>query len=201
MQFSRETRRMNQETIALILASQSPRRQHLLREAGYDVTVIPPSPTAETPPIAGETPKQAVLRIARDKAADVAPKVPSGLVLAGDTLAELNGKPLGKPRDRDHAYEILSSLQGTKHLVWSALCLWHRPSDRVLVDVDKTIVRMEPLGDAEIQEYLDTNLWQGKAGAFGIQDRTGWVHIEQGSLTNVVGLPMELLQQMLKKFI
>jgi len=188
---------MNQKAISLILASQSPRRQLLLRDAGFNVEVIPPSPNAETPPRERESPRNAVLRIAREKAADVSPKIEQGIVLAGDTLAELDGRPLGKPIDRKHAKEILTALQGREHIVWSALCLWKRPSDKVLVDVDKTIVRMEPLGEAEIEDYLDSGLWQGKAGAFGIQDRTGWVHIEQGSMTNVVGLPMELLKQML----
>ena len=184
---------------SLILASQSPRRQLLLREAGYDVTVIPPSPHAETPPRLDETPREAVLRIAKEKAADVASRVEEGVILAGDTLAELNGQPLGKPADRDHAREILRTLRGQDHLVWSAICLWRRPMDKILVDVDRTTVRMAPLSDEEIEEYLDSGLWEGKAGAFGIQDRTGWVEIDEGSLSNVVGLPMELLKHMLSQ--
>ncbi|MEW4565663.1 Maf family protein [Bremerella sp. JC770] len=184
---------------SLILASQSPRRQLLLREAGYDVTVITPSPHAETPPRLNETPRESVLRIAREKAEDVAVRVEEGVVLAGDTLAELDGQPLGKPRDRDHAREILTALRGQDHYVWSAICLWVRPADEVIVDVDRTTVKMAQLSDAEIEEYLDSGLWEGKAGAFGIQDRTGWVEIDEGSLTNVVGLPMELLERMLQR--
>jgi len=182
---------------SLILASQSPRRQLLLKEAGYDVTVIAPSPQAETPPRLDETPRESVLRIAQQKAQDVAGRVEAGIVLAGDTLAELHGKPLGKPKDRDHAREILCALRGQDHFVWSAICLWRRPEDQVLVDADRTTVTMAPLSDAQIEEYLDSGLWEGKAGAFGIQDRTGWVEIDAGSLTNVVGLPMELLSRML----
>ncbi|PQO25846.1 septum formation protein Maf [Blastopirellula marina] len=185
---------------SLILASQSPRRQLLLKEAGYDVTVITPSPHAETPPRLDETPRESVLRIAREKAEDVASRVDQGIILAGDTLAELNGRPLGKPADREHAREILRALRGHDHFVWSAICLWRRPMDEVLVDVDRTTVKMAPLSDDEIEEYLDSGLWEGKAGAFGIQDRTGWVEIDEGSLTNVVGLPMELFRQMLSRF-
>lgn len=185
---------------SLILASQSPRRQLLLKEAGYDVTVITPSPEAETPPRLDETPRESVLRIAREKAEDVANRVEKGIILAGDTLAELNGRPLGKPADRDHAREILQALRGQDHFVWSAICLWRRPTDEILLDVDQTTVKMAHLSDDEIEEYLDSGLWEGKAGAFGIQDRTGWVEIDEGSLTNVVGLPMELLNRMLTHF-
>ncbi|QDU75230.1 Maf-like protein YhdE [Bremerella volcania] len=184
---------------SLILASQSPRRQLLLKEAGYDVTVVTPSPHAETPPRLDETPRESVLRIAREKAEDVAGRVEKGVILAGDTLAELHGQPLGKPTDRDHAREILRALRGQDHFVWSAICLWRRPTDEIIVDVDRTTVKMAPLSDEEIEEYLDSGLWEGKAGAFGIQDRTGWVDIDEGSLTNVVGLPMELLSRMLSQ--
>ncbi|MHC2066678.1 Maf family protein [Bremerella sp. T1] len=186
-------------SVPLILASQSPRRQLLLKEAGYDVTVITPSPEAETPPRLDETPRESVLRIAREKAEDVATRVESGLILAGDTLAELDGKPLGKPRDREHAREILQRLRGRDHFVWSAVCLWKKPGNEILVDADQTTVKMAALSDDQIEEYLDSGLWEGKAGAFGIQDRTGWVEIDEGSLTNVVGLPMELLENMLRK--
>ncbi|WP_315853381.1 Maf family protein [Bremerella alba] len=185
--------------VSLILASQSPRRQLLLREAGYDVMVIPPSPDAETPPRLDEAPRESVLRIAREKAEDVACRLDEGIVLAGDTLAELNGQPLGKPTNRDHAREILRALRGKDHFVWSAICLWCRPKDQILVDVDRTTVKMALLSDDEIEDYLDSGLWEGKAGAFGIQDRTGWVKIDEGSLTNVVGLPMELLSRMLSQ--
>lgn len=158
-----------------------------------------PSPHAETPPRLDETPRESVLRIAREKAEDVASRVEKGIILAGDTLAELNGQPLGKPADRDHAREILQALRGQDHFVWSAICLWRRPLDEILVDVDRTTVKMAHLSDEEIEEYLDSGLWEGKAGAFGIQDRTGWVEIDKGSLTNVVGLPMELLSRMLSQ--
>src|SRR5690606_16103699 len=112
---------MNNSKSSLILASQSPRRQLLLQEAGYDVTVCPPTPGTETPPHPGESPRESVLRIAREKAANVAQRTEKGLILAGDTLAELAGQPLGKPRDRQHAGEILRHLRGKKHVVWSAI--------------------------------------------------------------------------------
>lgn len=186
-------------SVPLILASQSPRREELLREAGYTFEVILPEDHAESPPRPGESPRDSVLRIATEKAENVARRVEFGLIIAGDTLAELDGYPLGKPRDRAHAREILQSLRGRDHIVWSALALWMRPGDQIIRGVDQTIVHMSDLADQEIESYLDTGLWSGKAGAFGIQDRTGWVDIVQGSESNVVGLPLELLNDLLQQ--
>lgn len=186
-------------SVPLILASQSPRRVELLRAAGYTFDVILPEDHAESPPRTGESPRDSVLRIAADKAENVAQRVNHGLIIAGDTLAELDGNPLGKPRDRDHAREILHALRGQDHFVWSAITLWQRPSNRTIRGVEKTIVRMADLPDQEIESYLDTGLWRGKAGAFGIQDRIGWVDIVQGSESNVVGLPLELLTDLLQR--
>jgi len=186
-------------SVPLILASQSPRREELLREAGYTFDVILPEDHAESPPRPGESPRDSVLRIASEKAENVAPRVDFGLIIASDTLAELDGYPLGKPRDREHAREILHSLRGREHVVWSAIALWLRPGDRTIRGVDQTIVRMSDLADEEIESYLDTELWRGKAGAFGIQDRTGWVDIVRGSESNVVGLPLELLSELFQQ--
>lgn len=183
--------------VPLILASQSPRRQQLMAEAGYEFQVILPDEGAESPPRPGESPRDSVLRIAVEKASNVADRVDFGIILAGDTLAEADGQPLGKPRNRDDAREILYRLRGREHYVWTAIALWRRPDDQAITGVDQTVIRMATLSDAEIESYLDSGLWQGKAGAFGLQDRTGWVEIVQGSESNVVGLPMELLRQLL----
>lgn len=181
----------------LILASQSPRRRDLLKAAGYDFAVHVPSDDAETEPIPGETPRDLVARLSRDKAANVAAQVGSGLVVGCDTVADCDGEILGKPRDRDHAERMLRTLRGREHGVHSGLCLWRRPDDKLRVQVDTTILRMQPISDRQLHEYLDSNLWVGKAGAFGYQDRKGWLEIVSGSESNVVGLPMELLQRSL----
>jgi septum formation protein len=130
----------------------------------------------------------------------VAGRVQRGLIVACDTVAECGGRILGKPRDKDDARRMLRTLRGQKHRVFSGLCLWEQPGGRADVRVDVTILRMDHLSDAQIDDYLAAGAWQSKAGAFGYQDRLGWVHVTRGSESNVVGLPLELLAQMLAEF-
>ncbi len=141
-----------------------------------------------------------VARLAYQKAADVAPSVGNGLILACDTVAEHEGQILGKPTDLDQARRMLGTLRGREHRVFSGVCLWDVASGRRRVEVDITRLRMDPLSDEAIESYLATGQWEGKAGAFGYQDRLGWVHVLEGSESNVVGLPMELLSRMLEDF-
>ena len=183
----------------LILASSSPRRQLLLVEHGYRFDVIPPGEAAECGICSRETPPEMVARLAWQKAADVAHRVDRGVVIGCDTVAECCGIILGKPKNRDHALEMLSLLRGRDHHVYSGLCLWVRPGEEHHVQVDVTRLVMDPISDAELEAYLDTEQWEGKAGAFGYQDGLDWVHVIDGSESNVVGLPMELLARMLEK--
>jgi septum formation protein len=184
----------------IILASSSPRRRELLTGAGYEFEVLPPHESAESGTVPGESPAELVCRLAQQKAADVARRVTSGLVIGCDTIAECGGQILGKPTDRDHARQMLRVLRGREHRVYSGLCLWRRPDDRQRVEIAITKLNMDPLSDTQIDAYLDTNLWRGKAGAFGYQDGIDWVHVVAGSESNVVGLPLELLAQMLAEF-
>ncbi len=94
---------------------------------------------------------------------------------------------------------MLETLRGREHRVLSGVCLWQQPDGRAVIRVAVTTLRMDPLSDAQIDDYLTTGAWQGKAGAFGYQDRLGWVHVLEGSTSNVVGLPLELLEQMLEE--
>ncbi len=184
----------------LILASQSPRRRQLLAEAGYTFDVMPASESAECGICSKETPPEMVARLAYQKAADVARTLTAGLVLGSDTVAECVGQILGKPKNRQHAGEMLRLQCGRSQRVYSGVCLWLRPDDRTAVDVDCTELKMADLSDEQIEEYLDSGLWEGKAGAFGLQDRTGWVSVVRGSESNVVGLPLEMLERMLQEF-
>jgi len=188
---------MDEKTTKLILASRSPRRRELLEAAGYRFEVVPPSEEAECGVCSGETPERLVARLARQKAADVAGRIAEGLVLGCDTVAECDGQVLGKPLDEDHARRILETLSGREHRVLSGLCLWPVPWGEPQVRVDVTVLRMDPLRPEQLDEYLASGQWEGKAGAFGYQDRLGWVHVVEGSASNVVGLPMELLAEML----
>ena len=183
----------------LILASQSPRRSALLTEYGYDFDVRPPSPGAECGMCSRETPPELVARLAWQKAKDVGPKIPEGIVIACDTVAECMGQILGKPMNREHAGEMLALMSGRVHQVFSGLCLWQRPEDQTRATVEVTRLKMESLSQSDIDSYLDTNLWEGKAGAFGYQDGLDWVHIEEGSESNVVGLPMERFTELLRE--
>ena len=184
---------------ALILASQSPRRRALLQEAGYEFKVCPPSDGAESAPGEHESVAETVARLALEKGADVAPGVAEGIVLSCDTLAEVEGEVLGKPSDREDAERMLCRMRGTRHRVWTGVCLWRRPDDHRLLDYDCTELVMESLSDAQLQAYLDSGDWEGKAGAFGYQDDLPWIQILSGSPSNVIGLPLEMLSRMLER--
>jgi septum formation protein len=186
-------------SIEIVLASSSPRRRELLAQAGYRFRVVAPAAEAECGVCSGESPPELVARIAYQKAASVVGGIESGLVLACDTVAECSGQILGKPLDDKHASQMLELLSGREHRVWSGLCLWSLPGGAPLVEVDRTTLVMRSLSAAEIDDYLASGLWEGKAGAFGYQDRLGWLSIVEGSESNVVGLPLERLAAMLKR--
>jgi septum formation protein len=188
---------MQDATSPLILASSSPRRRQLLTEAGYAFTVIPPHESAECGVCSRETPPELVARLAFQKARDVAHRLERGLVIGCDTVAECEGQILGKPANLDHARTMLRLLRGREHRVYSGLCLWRRPGEGFRTEIDVTTLVMDVISDPDLEAYLATGAWEGKAGAFGYQDGLDWVHILTGSESNVVGLPMELLQRML----
>ncbi len=188
---------MTDQSYRLILASQSPQRQKLLHDAGYAFETIVPDPSSECGVCCGETPNELVARLAKQKATEVASRVDEGIVLACDTIAECGGQVLGKPRDVNHAREMLRILSGRIHHVYSGLCLWRCPSGQVLERVDVTKLKMEKISDRGLEQYLDSQAWKGKAGAFGYQDGPEWLTIVAGSESNVIGLPMEQLREML----
>ena len=171
----------------------------LLEEAGFEFDIVAPAEGAECGLCSGEMPPEHVARLAWQKAADVAPRVGPGLLVACDTVAECLGQILGKPRDEAHAREMLRTLSGREHRVYSGLCVWQVPRGEPQVEVDCTILRMDSLNEQQLDDYLATGEWEGKAGAFGFQDGLDWVHIVEGSESNVVGLPMERLARMLAK--
>ncbi len=185
----------------LILASGSPQRKALLTAAGYAFRVVAPGAAAECGVCSRESPGELVARLARQKAADVATQLATEaasheIIVACDTVAECLGKILGKPVNRTHAREMLQLLSGHEHRVYSGLCLWPRDKREPQTRVARTTLRMEALDDQRIDEYLNSGLWEGKAGAFGYQDRVDWLSIVAGSESNVIGLPMELLAAM-----
>ena len=188
----------------LILASQSPRRRELLAEAGYVFEILSPDESAEDARYDGETPQEFVCRLAEQKARNIADRITDKVVRARvigcDTVVVCQGEILGKPMDRDDARRMLRLLHGELHSVLSGLCVLVKDGTVQSCNVrfETTSLRMQPISDEEIETYLDTDAWQGKAGAFGYQDRHSWITIVQGSESNVVGLPMELLDEMMR---
>jgi septum formation protein len=181
----------------LILASASPARRELLARAGYRFEVMPSE--VEEPAGQGVTdPRAFVQQIAWSKAAAVAQRVPRGLVIAADSVGWHQGRVIGKPIDLADARRILSQLAGTRHQLWTGVCLWHRPGDCQVAWQEASVVEMKALSSTEIEDYLATGIWQGKSGAYAIQDEGDpFIRVVQGSVSNVIGLPLESLAQVL----
>lgn len=184
----------------MILASGSPRRAQLLAAAGYEFTVQVASNRAECGVCSRETAPELVARYAYRKAADVAVNCRHGCIVAADTVASCRGRILGKPRDQQHAEEILRMLSGRIHDVYTGICVWSVKLRRCAVDVVRTRLEMSRLSESMLQAYLESMLWEGKAGAFGYQDGNNWLTVIEGSESNVVGLPMERLAELLESF-
>ena len=182
-----------------ILASRSPRRRLLLSEAGWAFDVVPPSDGLEDRPSPNESVSAYVQRLAFRKAENVFEKINRGTIIACDTVVVCNGEILGQPSDRADAMRMLRLLRGKLHFVHSGLCLLSKPSGNCRRGEEISTLRMIEFSDDELEHYLDSEAWQGKAGAFGLQDRNGWITLVHGSESNVVGLPMELLQRMLRE--
>ena len=191
----------------LILASQSPRRRALLSEAGYEFEVIVPSEEVEAGGPEGDPTEVYVARLAVQKAADVASRLEQSAgdeeestqiwIIACDTVAECDGVILEKPDSRADAERMLRMLSGREHSVWSGLCVWNALTGEFCVETARSVLVMAPLTDRLIEDYLDSGAWEGKSGAFGYQDDLPWLELKSGSASNVVGLPMELLREIL----
>ncbi len=197
-----QTRRHRADSMSrFLLASNSPRRQQLLREAGYDFKVASPpwpEPTAEDVDRPAAEFAQAASYF---KARSVASLNRTGVILAADTVVARDGRIFGKPADREDARRILSSLSGTTHEVITGVTVLDSRSGRRIITMERTGVTMRRMRPEELDEYLDSGEWQDKAGAYGIQDiGDRFVERVDGSFTNVVGLPMELVADLLGRF-
>jgi septum formation protein len=192
---------MPDTAVELILASSSPRRRELLRQAGYRFKVRPPGPIEDASIRRAPSAAAYVESLAYLKAMSAIEThgIRKGLVLGADTAVELRGRLIGKPRDEDEARQILSALAGSVHRVLTGLALVDAGAGRRWLAHDATTVHMGPMSAAEIHAYVASGEAMGKAGAYALQE-TGDRFVEriEGSFTNVVGLPMELLERMLK---
>jgi len=170
------------------------------------VTVHAPDDAVEArqqPQRPGEPLEAYVVRLARAKAEAVAsdtaagPAAAVGTIVACDTLSEVEGAALGKPADATEARRMLEALAGRRHRVLTGVCVWNLPRGIRREDVAESLLEMGPLSQEFLEWYLASGLWQGKAGACGFQDERLPLRLVAGSPSNVVGLPLELLDHML----
>jgi septum formation protein len=183
--------------VRLILASGSPARRELLERAGYDFVVRPAQVEEPTGACVRDI-RNFVHHVAWLKAAAVAPHCAEGIVLAADTVGWLDGQVIGKPDDDADARRILTLLGGRHHELWTGVVLWRRPDDAQLSWQECSHVFFQKLTDAEIATYLATRTWQGCSGAYAVlEDNDPYVSVVEGSLSNVIGLPLETLARLL----
>ena len=180
---------MTQAKQTLVLASASPRRLDLLGQIGLQPDLTLPADLDETP-LPKEPPRRLALRLAQAKASVVAAQAPESFVLAADTVVALGRRVLGKAEDETEARAWLQLLSGRAHRVFTGVAVI-APSGRRATRIGEARVRFKRLTEREIEGYLATGEWRGKAGAYAIQGRAGGFVIEvQGSYSAVIGLPL-----------
>jgi septum formation protein len=192
----------------LVLASASPRRQELLRNAGISFTVQPAD--IDETPLPGESARDCAQRLARLKALEVWRRRPGGVVLGADTVVVVDETMLGKPIDREDAARMLRMLSGRAHLVITGVCVVKAAASfdlpgasEVTAEIktasETTLVTMNEISEEEIQAYIATGEPMDKAGAYAIQGiASRWIPRIEGDYSNVVGLPVALVWRMLR---
>lgn len=187
---------------SFILASASPRRKQLLAEAGYKFTVVQPDIDESAFPDKGIEAREYAERLALAKAKNVAEKHPDSLVIGADTVVDFQGQIIGKPANAKEAEQITKKLFSRPHKVITGIAIVRLRDGIELSESNTTTVYPKRLTSEQIDEHIKSETWWDKAGAYAIKEN-GDEFIEriQGGLTNVMGLPMELLEQLLKRFI
>ena len=186
----------------IILASGSPRRKELLLQIGIVPEIIV-SHVEEK--ITSDIPAEVVMSLAEQKAVDVAKEMPEGTVILGsDTVVAADGKILGKPKSHEEAYEMIRSLAGRSHQVYTGVCLVKKgpegEADTVVSFYAETDVNVSPMTEKEIREYADSEEPMDKAGSYAVQGFFArYIDGLKGSYANVMGLPVHLVYQELKK--
>lgn len=186
-------------TKRLILASNSPRRIVLLKSLGYHFDIVPHDIEECIP---GDVlPIELVQNLAFLKVAYVARRVSNAIIISADTVIVHKKSILGKPKDVSDAKRILSILSDSEHDIISGVCVMEMPSRKKMLRIERTHIKMKSIKDEEIDRYILTGEPMDKAGAYAIQGE-GRKFIEKidGSYSNAVGLPLELLQEMLNHF-
>ena len=183
----------------LILASNSPRRIVLLKSLGYHFDVVPHD--IEECIHGNALPTELVQNLAFLKASDVARRVDNAIIISADTVIVHKKSILGKPKDVSDAKRILSILSDSEHDIISGVCVMEMPSRKKMLRIERTHIKMRNIKDEEIEKYILTGEPMDKAGAYAIQgEGRKFVEKIDGSYSNAVGLPLELLQEMLDNF-
>ncbi|MGL6074116.1 MAG: Maf family protein [Fimbriiglobus sp.] len=183
----------------LILASGSLGRRELMKLHGYSFTVQPSNIDEPTEAVDGDI-RRYVGELAWRKAANVAARITEdAVVIAADTVGWINGHVVGKPEDEADARRILTELSGTTHELWSGVCVWVTKNHQQICWQELSHVRMKALTQDELTGYLQTRKWVGCSGAYAIQMPTDpYLEVVSGTVSNVIGLPMETLAKVLK---
>jgi len=182
----------------LILASASPRRRQLMSDAGYEFTVVLPEVDESAFAAEKADPVEYAERLALAKAKSVARKYPASFVIGADTIVDFRGRIIGKAADAEDAEQITGKLFSEPHKVITGVAIVRLSDGTELVQSDSTTVYPRKMTPGQIADHIKGGSWRDKAGAYAIQE-TGDEFVEkiEGSLTNVMGLPMELLESLL----
>jgi septum formation protein len=176
--------------LPIYLASRSPRRKKLLQQLNLSFKTF--TVECEENIVKGETPLNAVKRLAKKKLSIARTKIKNGIIITADTVVAVNGKIIGKPADGKDAERILKQLSGKTHTVYTGFSIFNSRNNKSITGYEKTLVTFRRLEQKEIRKYIETGSPMDKAGAYGIQDDYGAVFVEKinGCYNNVVGLPL-----------
>jgi len=183
---------------ALVLASQSPRRKELLGILGIPFSVAPAS--IDEAPNPGESPESFVVRMAREKCAQVASRVSKSVVLSADTIVTVDGEILGKPASQKDAVHMLQRLSGRRHSVYTAVCVINQVKAATIEGLDRTEVWFSLMSEGQILDYVLREDVMDKAGAYAIQGFAAvYISRIEGNYSNVMGLPLPLVYEFLNR--
>ena len=188
-------------SVPIILASQSPRRAHLLKQIGINFSVEPSGINEEIDKNTSFV--ENVKRLSLHKAEDIANKHNVGIIVGSDTIVVINQLVLGKPKSQQNAIEMLKTLSGKTHIVYTGFALVDAKTKKTYIDHEETEVTFRELREEEIVSYVDSGSPMDKAGAYGIQDDFGAVFVKKinGDYYTVVGLPIFKFYIALKNFV
>jgi len=182
-----------------ILASASPRRREILQSVGLNFKIIPAHVNEDY--LAGESPRKHVQRLSRDKAMVIAAQYPEAWVLGADTIVVIDGKILGKPKSKAQAGKMLKTLSGREHIVYTGFTMVHQSSKIEQTEIVRSAVRFKTITPEERRWYINCDEPYDKAGGYAIQGKGAYfIRSIRGSYTNVIGLPLCEVLEILKKF-